>query len=65
MRIEKGLVVFMTGGASGLGEATARYLHARGASIACADVNADNMKALGDDLKERFWWIKCDVTSEE
>ena len=37
MRVEKGLVVFVTGGASGLGEATCRYLHSKGASIACAD----------------------------
>ena len=37
MRIKKGMVVFITGGASGLGEATARLVHSKGASVSIAD----------------------------
>ena len=39
MRIEEGLVVFITGGASGLGLATVYRLHSMGASLAVADMN--------------------------
>ena len=40
MRID-GSAALIAGGASGLGEATARELHARGASVVIADLNAD------------------------
>ena len=36
----------VVGGASGLGEATARMLHERGAAVTVADVNADKAAAL-------------------
>ena len=37
------MVFFITGGASGLGEATVRRLHKAGARIAIADMNTENM----------------------
>ena len=43
MRIGEGIVVFVTGGASGLGEETVRTLHAMGASVAVADMNVELM----------------------
>jgi NADP-dependent 3-hydroxy acid dehydrogenase YdfG len=43
MKIKAGMVVFVTGGASGLGEATVRDLHAQGASVAIADMNLERM----------------------
>ena len=46
MRIEDGIVVFITGGAVGLGIATALRLHEQGAQIAIADINVEAMKAL-------------------
>ena len=45
MRID-GSAALIAGGASGLGEATARELHARGASVVIADLNADRGRAL-------------------
>ena len=64
MRIEKGFVFFVTGGASGLGEATVREIHALGASVAVADFNEERLEMLQKDLKERILTIKCDVTKE-
>ena len=46
MKIKEGLVVFITGGASGLGEAMVRRIHAMGASVAVADINVKNMQSL-------------------
>jgi len=64
MRISDGLVVFISGGASGLGEATVRMLHAKGASVAVADMNDERLNLLAKELKERYLSIKCDVTKE-
>ena len=65
MRIDKDLVFFITGGASGLGEATVRLLHSLGCKIAIADWNDERLKLVADDLKERVITFKCDVTKEE
>ena len=65
MRIEKGIVIFVTGGASGLGEATVRMLHAKGASVAVADMNDERLAMLTNELTERYLSIKCDVTKEQ
>ena len=43
MRIGEGVVIFVTGGASGLGEETVRSLHAKGASVAVADMDVARM----------------------
>jgi NADP-dependent 3-hydroxy acid dehydrogenase YdfG len=64
MRIEKGMVVFITGGASGLGEATARMCFSKGASVAIADQDEDRMELLAKELVG-LAWFKCDVTVEE
>ena len=49
MRIE-GSGAIVVGGASGLGAATARALHERGALVTIADVNADKGEALAGEL---------------
>ena len=61
MHIE-GAGALVVGGASGLGEATARALHARGARVVVADVNEEKGAALADELGARF--VKADVTQE-
>ncbi|MEX1143012.1 MAG: SDR family NAD(P)-dependent oxidoreductase [Thermoleophilaceae bacterium] len=61
----KGIGAFVSGGASGLGEATVRALAERGARVAIADVNDDKAKALADELGESALALHCDVTSEE
>jgi NAD(P)-dependent dehydrogenase (short-subunit alcohol dehydrogenase family) len=55
----------IAGGASGLGEATARRLHAGGAHIVIADLNEDRGQALADGLGERAVFRRTDVTDPE
>jgi NAD(P)-dependent dehydrogenase (short-subunit alcohol dehydrogenase family) len=62
MRIEDSAAL-VVGGASGLGEATVRALHERGAVVAIADVNAEKGAALSEELGLRF--VSCDVREEE
>jgi NAD(P)-dependent dehydrogenase (short-subunit alcohol dehydrogenase family) len=58
-----GSAALVTGGASGLGEATVRALHSRGARVTIADVNEEKGKALAEDLGLEF--VSCDVREEE
>jgi 3-hydroxyacyl-CoA dehydrogenase/3-hydroxy-2-methylbutyryl-CoA dehydrogenase len=63
MQIEaKGALV--SGGASGLGEATVRRLHEAGANVVIADLNADKGEALASELGERARFIETNVTDE-
>ena len=57
-----GSSALVAGGASGLGEATARELHGRGALVTVADVNAEKGQALAAELGARF--LACDVREE-
>jgi NAD(P)-dependent dehydrogenase (short-subunit alcohol dehydrogenase family) len=52
----------VVGGASGLGEATARALHERGAHVLVADLDADRGAALAAELGERASFVATDVT---
>jgi 3-hydroxyacyl-CoA dehydrogenase / 3-hydroxy-2-methylbutyryl-CoA dehydrogenase len=52
----------VAGGASGLGEATARALAAAGASVVIADLNAEKGEALAGELGATF--VEADVTDE-
>jgi len=58
-----GHAAIVTGGASGLGEATARELHGAGAIVTIADVNAEEGQALASELGIEF--VACDVREEE
>src|SRR5471032_2839047 len=59
----KNSTFIVTGGASGLGAATARTIAAAGGNVVIADVNADAGNALAKELgRARF--IKTDVTVE-
>ena len=65
MKIE-GIVVYLTGGASGLGEETAKALHAAGAKLSLADMNEEQGVALATKLGETScMFSKVDVTNEE
>jgi NAD(P)-dependent dehydrogenase (short-subunit alcohol dehydrogenase family) len=55
-------VFIITGGASGLGAATARMIVAAGGKVVLADVQAEAGQALAAELGGQF--VKCDVTSE-
>jgi NAD(P)-dependent dehydrogenase (short-subunit alcohol dehydrogenase family) len=62
MNIE-GSSALVSGGASGLGEATVRALHERGALVTIADVNTEKGEALAAELGLEF--VACDVREEE
>src|SRR5215213_8357850 len=64
MRIE-GANALVTGGASGLGAATARRLHELGANVTIADLNAEKGNAFAEELGDRTRFVECDVTNEE
>ena len=55
-------VFIVTGGASGLGEGTARMLAANGATVVIADLQQDKGEALAKELDGAF--VKCDVSQE-
>jgi NAD(P)-dependent dehydrogenase (short-subunit alcohol dehydrogenase family) len=57
-----GIGALVAGGASGLGEATARELAARGARVTVADLNEERGAALADELGGSF--AQADVTNE-
>jgi 3-hydroxyacyl-CoA dehydrogenase / 3-hydroxy-2-methylbutyryl-CoA dehydrogenase len=63
MRIE-GAGALVAGGASGLGEATARALAAAGASVTVADLNAEKGEALAAELGAGTTFVQADVTDE-
>lgn len=58
----QGKVFIVTGGASGLGEGTARMLAAHGAKVVVADMQADKGQAVAAEINGRF--VRCDVSSE-
>jgi 3-hydroxyacyl-CoA dehydrogenase / 3-hydroxy-2-methylbutyryl-CoA dehydrogenase len=64
VRIE-GVAAIVAGGASGLGEATVRALHERGADMTIADLNEEKGQALAAELGDRARFAPCDVTDEE
>jgi 3-hydroxyacyl-CoA dehydrogenase/3-hydroxy-2-methylbutyryl-CoA dehydrogenase len=64
MKID-GSGALIAGGASGLGEATARLLHARGAHLTIADLNGDRGQALARELGGRAQFVTADVTDPD
>jgi rhamnulose-1-phosphate aldolase/alcohol dehydrogenase len=65
-----GRVALITGGASGIGRATARMLAARGAHVVVADRNVAGVEEVADELTatygvRRALAVSVDVTSEE
>jgi len=55
----------VSGGASGLGEATVRRLHAGGAHVLIADLNAEKGEKLAGELGERATFAEVNVTDAE
>jgi len=64
MRIE-GSGALVAGGASGLGEATARRLHAEGAVVTIGDVDTEKGEALVAGLGDRARFARADVTQAD
>jgi NAD(P)-dependent dehydrogenase (short-subunit alcohol dehydrogenase family) len=57
-----GKIFIVTGGASGLGEGTARMLAANGGKVVIADMQADKGEAIAQEIGGVF--VRCDVSSE-
>jgi 3-hydroxyacyl-CoA dehydrogenase / 3-hydroxy-2-methylbutyryl-CoA dehydrogenase len=64
MQIE-GSGALVAGGASGLGEATSRALHAAGATVVIADLNEDKGSALAAELRDGARFVRADVTDPD
>ena len=59
-----GRVALVTGGASGIGEATARRFVTEGASVVLADLQAERGEALAAELGDAARFVRCDVRDE-
>lgn len=62
MKLDKMMAAIVTGGASGLGEATARMLAGQGVQVAIFDMNAERGEAVARDMGALF--CQVDVTDE-
>ena len=60
-----GKVIAITGGAGGIGEATARMAHAQGASVVITDREAGPVEAIAKSLGERAAGLAVDVTRRD
>jgi NAD(P)-dependent dehydrogenase (short-subunit alcohol dehydrogenase family) len=59
-----GKVFIVTGGASGLGEGTARMLVANGGKVVIADMQVEKGEAIAAELGDAAAFVKCDVSQE-
>ena len=57
-------VAFITGAASGIGEATAKLFSQQGASVVIADVDAANGDRVASEIGKDTIFVELDVTSE-
>jgi NAD(P)-dependent dehydrogenase (short-subunit alcohol dehydrogenase family) len=60
-----GKVALVTGGARGIGYATARQMHMRGASVAVVDLDPDQTREAAERIGPRAIGIAADVTDQE
>jgi NAD(P)-dependent dehydrogenase (short-subunit alcohol dehydrogenase family) len=63
MKIDSALAAVVSGGASGLGEATARMLAAKGAKVALLDLQRERGEKLAAEIGGLF--VEADVTSDD
>ncbi len=63
MKLDSQISAVVTGGASGLGEATARALRAAGVKVAIFDFNSEQGEAVAADIGATF--CQVDVTSDD
>jgi NAD(P)-dependent dehydrogenase (short-subunit alcohol dehydrogenase family) len=59
------VMALITGGASGLGEATARRFAGQGAKVVLADLNTEKGEQVAADIGDSAHFVETDVTDEE
>jgi len=64
MKIQ-GSIVLITGGASGIGEAIARYFLEKGAIVNICDMQEEKGKKIESETSGKIKFYKCDITNEE
>jgi NAD(P)-dependent dehydrogenase (short-subunit alcohol dehydrogenase family) len=64
LQITENTVALVTGGASGLGGATVRRLHAEGAAVVIVDLPGSGGQALADELGDMVTFAPADVRDE-
>lgn len=60
-----GRVAIVTGGASGIGLASARRFVAEGARVVVGDIDETSLAAVADELGDAVVTLRCDVTVED
>ncbi|WP_454688388.1 SDR family NAD(P)-dependent oxidoreductase [Achromobacter aloeverae] len=65
MQLDKGMTALVTGGVSGLGEATAIQLLKRGLNVVAVDLNDERGTALERQCQGRLRYVKADVADAE
>ena len=61
----RGKTVFITGAARGLGAETARRVAARGANVALAGLEPEELQRVAAQCGSNVAWFECDVTDNE
>ena len=65
MKIDSNTVALVSGGASGLGEATLRRLVAAGAKAVIVDLDADKGQAVAEELGDGVVYAQTNVTDAD
>lgn len=65
MKLQKGMTAIVTGGVSGLGEATAKDLLARGMNVVAVDLNDERGNAMQSQYPGQLLYVKADVADAE
>ena len=65
MGLFDGKVAVVTGGAASIGAAIVRKLHAEGATVFAAEINADRGTALAAELGDRVRFVATDITDDD
>ena len=65
MNIDTSSVAVITGGASGLGNATARALHSRGAQVVLVDLPSSDGQNAASAIGSGAHFVAADVTSAD
>ena len=65
MQLQKGMTALVTGGVSGLGEASAVALLERGLNVVAVDLNEERGAAMEKEYAGRLKFVKADVADAE